>query len=89
LQNCAFVDFKTPAGFQSAVAANPHTVNGIEIKIEERRQNPGQFRGGFARGGAPRGRGNMGGQGPRGGFNPRGGRGGSIRGNRGGAPQEA
>ncbi|KAI8937834.1 hypothetical protein NX059_005527 [Plenodomus lindquistii] len=91
-KNCAFVDFKTPAGFQAAVAANPHTVNGIEIKVEERRANPAQFggRGGFARGGAPRGRGGVGGGAPRGGFNPRG-RGGPSRGGRGGAsaPQEA
>jgi len=88
-KNCAFVDFKTPAGFQAAVAANPHTINGIEIKVEERRTNPGQFnRGGFARGGAPRGRGGMGGQAPRGNFQPRG-RGGPMRGGRGGAPQEA
>jgi len=71
------------------VAANPHTINGIEIKVEERRTNPGQFnRGGFARGGAPRGRGGMGGQAPRGNFQPRG-RGGPMRGGRGGAPQEA
>lgn len=92
LQNCAFVDFKTPAGFQAAVAANPHTINGIEIKVEERRQNPGQFNrgGGFPRGGAPRGgRGGMGGQAPRGNFQPRG-RGGPMRGGRGGAaPQES
>ncbi|CAE7206402.1 hypothetical protein PTNB73_07342 [Pyrenophora teres f. teres] len=87
-KNCAFVDFKTPAGFQAAVAANPHTINGIEIKVEERRTNPGQFnRGGFGRGGAPRGRGGMG-QAPRGNFPPRG-RGGPMRGGRGGAPQEA
>jgi hypothetical protein len=86
LQNCAFVDFKTPAGYQAAVAANPHTVNGVEMKVEERRQNPGQFnnRGGSFRG-APRGRG---GQPPRGNFQPRG-RGGAVRGGRGGAPQEA
>ncbi|KAI4956028.1 hypothetical protein J4E91_000238 [Alternaria rosae] len=91
-KNCAFVDFKTPAGFQAAVAANPHTINGIEIKVEERRQNPGQFNrgGGFPRGGAPRGgRGGMGGQAPRGNFQPRG-RGGPMRGGRGGAaPQES
>ncbi|KAF1834459.1 NTF2-domain-containing protein [Decorospora gaudefroyi] len=88
LQNCAFVDFKTPAGFQAAVAANPHTINGVELKVEERRQNPGQFnRGGFARGGAPRGRGGMGGQAPRGNFQPRP-RGGPMRGGRGGASQE-
>lgn len=88
-KNCAFVDFKTPAGFQAAVAANPHTVNGVEIKVEERRQNPGSFRGGFPRGGAPRGRGGIGGQAPRGGFNPRG-RGGPPRGRGGaGAGQES
>ncbi|KAH9868572.1 hypothetical protein J1614_007644, partial [Plenodomus biglobosus] len=91
-KNCAFVDFKNPAGFQAVVAANPHSVNGVEIKVEERRANPGQFggRGGFPRGGAPRGRGGVGGGAPRGGFNPRG-RGGPARGGRGGAPapQEA
>jgi len=86
-KNCAFVDFKTPAGFQAAVAANPHNVNDVEIKVEERRQRPEQFRGGFQRGGAPRGRGGAGGQGPRGGFTPRG-RGGPGRGGR-GAPQDA
>ncbi|KAH7402461.1 hypothetical protein BKA66DRAFT_403968 [Pyrenochaeta sp. MPI-SDFR-AT-0127] len=87
-KNCAFVDFKTPAGFQGAVGANPHTVNGVELKIEERRQRPEQFRGGFSRGGAPRGgRGGIGGQAPRGGFPPRG-RGGPARGGR-GASQEA
>ncbi|OAL06070.1 hypothetical protein IQ06DRAFT_290106 [Phaeosphaeriaceae sp. SRC1lsM3a] len=84
-KNCAFVDFKTPAAYQAAVAANPHTVNGIELKVEERRPRPEQFRGGFSRGGAPRGRGGVG-QGPRGGFQPRG-RGGPARGR--GAPQEA
>ncbi len=67
--------------------ANPHSVNGVELKVEERRQRPEQFRGGFARGGAPRGRGGPGGQAPRGGFSPRG-RGGPIRGGR-GASQEA
>lgn len=84
------MDFKTPAGFQAAVAANPHNVNDVEIKIEERRTRPNeQFRGGFPRGGAPRGRGGASGQGPRGGFQPRG-RGGPARGApRGGAAQEA
>ncbi|PVH97822.1 hypothetical protein DM02DRAFT_65262 [Periconia macrospinosa] len=81
-KNCAFVDFKTAAGFQAAVNANPHTVNGIEIKVEERRTRPPQpF---FSRGGgAPRGRGGMGGS-QRGNNFQRGGRGGSVRG-RGGA----
>ncbi|KAF1958902.1 hypothetical protein CC80DRAFT_21917 [Byssothecium circinans] len=83
-KNCAFVDFKTPAGFQAAIAANPHTVNGIEIKVEERRLRP-QPPFGYPRGGPPRGRGGIGGQ-PRGGFQGRG-RGGPMRGR--GAPQEA
>jgi hypothetical protein len=90
-KNCAFVDFKTPAGFQNAVKNNPHTIAGIEIKVEERRLRP-NFNAPFSRGGgAPRGRGGVGGQGgPRGGFQPRGGRGGSIsRGTPRGAPQEA
>jgi hypothetical protein len=90
-KNCAFIDFKTPAGFQNAVKNNPHTIAGIEIKVEERRLRP-NFNAPFSRGGAPRGgRGGVGGQGgPRGGFQPRGGRGGSIsRGAPRGAPQEA
>ncbi|KAF2271035.1 hypothetical protein CC78DRAFT_550008 [Lojkania enalia] len=85
-KNCAFVDFKTAAGFQNAVNSNPHTVNGLDIKVEERRLRPTSFTP-YPRG-APRGRGNIGGQG-RGGFQPRGGRGGSVgRGGR-AAPQEA
>lgn len=87
MQNCAFVDFKTPAGFQGAIAANPHSVNGVELKVEERRQRPEQFRGGFSRGAPRGGRGGVGGQAPRGGFQPRG-RGGPVRGGR-GAPQDA
>lgn len=84
-KNCAFVDFKTTAGFQAAVNANPHTVNGLEIKVEERRTRPNQQFPSF-RGGAPRGRGGIGGQ-PRGGFQR--GRGGPMnRGGR-GAPQES
>ncbi|KAF1366098.1 hypothetical protein EJ07DRAFT_150556 [Lizonia empirigonia] len=42
-KNCAFVDFKTPGGYQAAVAANPHTVDGLELKVEERRTRPQQF----------------------------------------------
>ncbi|KAF2476191.1 uncharacterized protein BDR25DRAFT_64334 [Lindgomyces ingoldianus] len=85
-KNCAFVDFKTATGFQNAVSNNPHTVNGVEIKVEERRLRPQSFAP-YQRGGAPRGRGGM--QGPRGGFQPRGGRGGPVgRGGR-AAAQEA
>lgn len=83
-QNCAFVDFKTPAGYQAAVAANPHTVDGVELKVEERRTRPQQFPAFPRGGGSQRGRGGPGG--PRGGFVPRG-RGGAPRGR--GAPQEA
>ncbi|KAF2022046.1 hypothetical protein BU24DRAFT_36404 [Aaosphaeria arxii CBS 175.79] len=80
-KNCAFVDFKTPAAFQAAVNANPHSVNGLELKVEERRLRPSNFAP-YPRGGAPRGRGGVGNQGARGGFQPRGGRGGSVRGGR-------
>ncbi|KAF2192435.1 hypothetical protein K469DRAFT_716977 [Zopfia rhizophila CBS 207.26] len=76
-KNCAFVDFKTAAGFQNAVSNNPHTVNGLEIKVEERRLRPNSFAP-YQRGG-PRGRGGaLGGQPPRGGFPARGGRGGAV-----------
>lgn len=85
-QNCAFVDFKTPAAFQAAVNANPHTVNGLEIKVEERKLRPQSSFGNNFRGGpGGRGRGFPGQN--RGGFQ-RGGRGGSVRG-RGGAAQES
>ncbi|KAF1933930.1 uncharacterized protein M421DRAFT_50541 [Didymella exigua CBS 183.55] len=86
-KNAAFVDFKTAAGYQAAIAANPHTVDGVELKVEERRQRPqGQFQGNFPRGGgSQRGRGGPGG--PRGGFVPGRGRGGAPRGR--GAPQES
>ncbi|KAF1975472.1 hypothetical protein BU23DRAFT_566594 [Bimuria novae-zelandiae CBS 107.79] len=86
-KNCAFVDFKTSAAFQAAVNANPHTVNGIELKVEERKAR-GPQQGGFNnfRGGPGRGRG-FPGQSRGGGFQ-RGGRGGSMRG-RGAAPQES
>ncbi|KAJ4326360.1 hypothetical protein N0V94_000035 [Neodidymelliopsis sp. IMI 364377] len=84
-KNCAFVDFKTPAGYQAAVAANPHTVDGLELKVEERRTRPQQFPTFPRGGGAHRGRGGPGGA-PRGGFAPRG-RGGAPRGR--GAPQES
>ncbi|UPX13735.1 uncharacterized protein EKO05_0004234 [Ascochyta rabiei] len=83
-KNCAFVDFKTPAGYQAAVAANPHTVDGAELKVEERRTRPQQYPAFPRGGGSQRGRGGPGG--PRGGFVPRG-RGGAPRGR--GAPQES
>ncbi|TGZ82374.1 NTF2-domain-containing protein [Ascodesmis nigricans] len=79
-KNCAFVDFETPAGFAAARAANPITIEGVSIVIEERRRGPvngsfgrGPQRGGYGprdgqgRGGPPRG-GTRGGYAPRGGF---------------------
>lgn len=90
MQNCAFVEYKTQAGYNAAVAANPHTVNGESIVVEQRRPKTDQFRGGSfnaPRGGAPgRGRGGFesgrsGSQGGRGGFP------GQTRGGRGGAPR--
>lgn len=80
------MDFKTAAAFQAAVNANPHTVNGIELKVEERKLRPQQqgFGNNF-RGGPGRGRGFPGQS--RGGNFPRGGRGGSMRGR--GAAQES
>ncbi|KAE9989926.1 hypothetical protein EG327_002113 [Venturia inaequalis] len=72
-KNSAFGEFKTLAGFQAAVAANPHSVGGVEdIFVEERRPAvPFNTRGG-ARGGRggferPAGQGRGGGA-PRGAF---------------------
>lgn len=88
MQNCAFVDFKSPEGYNAAVAANPLTIGNDRLYVEERRIRPGstpyvprgQFQGG-------RGRGGMQGP-PRGGFQGRGSFGGP-RGGRGGAPTGA
>ena len=87
-QNCAFVEFETAAGYQAAVAANPHVINGEQIWVEERRPRPNAYGGAFngrgggmrgGRGGPEGGRPNNqagGGQGGRGGFPKDGGRGG-------------
>ncbi|KAK4639305.1 hypothetical protein QC761_707110 [Podospora bellae-mahoneyi] len=91
-KNCAFVEFKTPAGYNAAAAANPHTVNGENIVVEPRRPKSNAYGGaGYpARGGATGGRGSRGGYesqrsgsqgGGRGGFTGQG------RGGRGGAPR--
>ncbi|KAL8943589.1 MAG: hypothetical protein Q9216_000954 [Gyalolechia sp. 2 TL-2023] len=101
LQNCAFVEFETLEGYNAAVSANPHSIGGEQIYVEERRPrnapyggfNPrGGLRGGRGGGeGRPgsQGRGNFPKDGGRGGFVPRG-RGGSMtpRGGR-GQPQAA
>lgn len=75
------MEYKTPEGYQTAVAANPHTVNGENIVVEPRRPKSTAYGGvnyGSTRGGASgRGRGGFegnrtGGQGPRGNFSGQG-----------------
>ncbi|KAI1120402.1 hypothetical protein F5Y10DRAFT_258507 [Nemania abortiva] len=44
-KNCAFVEFKTAAGYQAAAAANPHVVNGENIMVEPRRPKAGAYGG--------------------------------------------
>ncbi|KAI1772490.1 hypothetical protein F4818DRAFT_173684 [Hypoxylon cercidicola] len=89
-KNCAFVEFSTPAGYQAAVAANPHVVNGENIMVEPRRPKAGAYGGSNY----TAGRGNMPNRPGRGGFDGRsgsqGGRGnfgGQGRGRGGGAPR--
>ncbi|KAK3313530.1 ntf2 and rrm domain-containing protein [Apodospora peruviana] len=89
-KNCAFVEFKNQAGYNAAVAANPHIVNGETIVVEQRRPKASAYggsnfnatRGGSAsrgRGGYEAGRTSS--QGGRGGFP------GQTRGRGGGAPR--
>lgn len=66
-KNCAFVEFKEPAGYQGAAKASPLKVNGQDIYVEARRPKTGAYGGAQFnnnRGGAGnnRGRGNFGGQ---------------------------
>ncbi|KAL2137165.1 hypothetical protein VTI74DRAFT_7712 [Chaetomium olivicolor] len=83
-KNCAFVEFKTQAGYQAAIAANPHVVNGENVIVEQRRPKANAYGGtnyNAARGGPSRG--------GRGGFESRsgsqgGGRGGFTGQSRGG-----
>ncbi|KAI4234418.1 MAG: hypothetical protein LQ349_003807 [Xanthoria aureola] len=95
-KNCAFVEFETAEGYNAAVAANPHSIGGEQIYVEERRPRPAGYGGFNPRGGMRGGRGGTDGRpgsqgrgsfpkdGGRGGFAPRG-RGGNItpRGGRG------
>lgn len=91
-KNCAFVEYKTTEGYNSAMAASPLTVNGENIVIEPRRPKANAYGGasyGSGRGGASgRGRGGYDGRSnnnSRGSFGGQGrGRGGASRG-RGGA----
>ncbi len=100
-KNCAFVEFADPAGYNAAVAANPHSIGGEQIYVEERRPRPTAYGGGFGgrggmRGGrgsndgrpGSQGRGNYPKDGGRGGFMPRG-RGGSMTPRGRGQPQAA
>ncbi|KAK4156745.1 hypothetical protein C8A00DRAFT_12360 [Chaetomidium leptoderma] len=63
-KNCAFVEFKTQAGYTAAFGGNPHTVNGETIVVEPRRPKANAYGGAnynAARGG-PSGRGGRGGE---------------------------
>jgi hypothetical protein len=54
------VEFADAAGYNAAVAANPHTIGTEQITVEERRPRPNAFGGSnasFTRGGANAGRG--------------------------------
>ncbi|ERT01854.1 hypothetical protein HMPREF1624_00148 [Sporothrix schenckii ATCC 58251] len=44
-KNCAFIEFGSTAGYQAAVAANPHTINGETIVVEARRPKAGAYGG--------------------------------------------
>ncbi|KAI5919954.1 hypothetical protein F4810DRAFT_458143 [Camillea tinctor] len=88
-KNCAFVEFAAQAGYQAAMAANPHIVNGESVSVEPRRPKSSAYGGSnyaSGRGNLPnRGRGGFdggrsGSQGGRGNF------GGQNRG-RGGMPR--
>ncbi|KAI1110753.1 hypothetical protein F5Y14DRAFT_342157 [Nemania sp. NC0429] len=63
-KNCAFVEFKSAAGYQAAAAANPHVVNGENIVVEPRRPKAGAYGGSNYNAG----RGNLHNRGGRGGF---------------------
>ncbi|KAI1094738.1 hypothetical protein F5B19DRAFT_23420 [Rostrohypoxylon terebratum] len=88
-KNCAFVEFATSAGYQAALAANPHTVNGESIVVEPRRPKAGAYGGSnytTGRGGAQSRPGRGGFEGRSGSQGGRGNFGGQGRG-RGGAPR--
>ncbi|KAL4870188.1 hypothetical protein BDV12DRAFT_62914 [Aspergillus spectabilis] len=86
-KNCAFVEFSDRAGYNAAVAANPHQIGTEQVKLEERRTRGNVYSGnanyGPGRGGAGRGRGDRVGSQGRGGFQ-RDGRGGFAPRGRGG-----
>ncbi|KAL4974380.1 hypothetical protein BDW66DRAFT_88923 [Aspergillus desertorum] len=86
-KNCAFIEFADRAGYNAAVAANPHQIGTEQVKVEERRPRGSVYGGnanyGPGRGGAGRGRGDRAGSQGRGGFQ-RDGRGGFAPRGRGG-----
>ncbi|KAL4996282.1 hypothetical protein BDV10DRAFT_113232 [Aspergillus recurvatus] len=86
-KNCAFIEFADRAGYNAAVAANPHQIVTEQVKVEERRPRGSVYGGnanyGPGRGGAGRGRGDRAGSQGRGGFQ-RDGRGGFAPRGRGG-----
>ncbi|KAL4903521.1 hypothetical protein BDW74DRAFT_41063 [Aspergillus multicolor] len=86
-KNCAFIEFADRAGYNAAVAANPHQIGTEQVKVEERRPRGNVYGGnanyGPGRGGAGRGRGDRAGSQGRGGFQ-REGRGGFAPRGRGG-----
>ncbi|KAK5654098.1 hypothetical protein OQA88_7529 [Cercophora sp. LCS_1] len=90
-KNCAFVEFKTQAGYNAAVAANPHTVNGESVVVEQRRPKANAYGGSnynATRGGAAgRGRGGFEGNRTSSQGSGRGGFSGQSRGRGGGAPR--
>ncbi|RDW93192.1 NTF2 and RRM domain protein [Aspergillus mulundensis] len=85
--NCAFIEFADRAGYNAAVAANPHQIGTEQVKVEERRPRGNVYGGnanyGPGRGGTGRGRGDRAGSQGRGGFQ-REGRGGFAPRGRGG-----
>ncbi|KAK7225591.1 hypothetical protein V2G26_013594 [Clonostachys chloroleuca] len=58
-KNCAFVEYKTAEGLQAALGASPHSVNGEQIIVEQRRPKANTYGNNFSggRGGSQRGRG--------------------------------
>ncbi|KAL4991594.1 hypothetical protein BDW68DRAFT_184772 [Aspergillus falconensis] len=86
-KNCAFIEFADRAGYNAAVAANPHQIGTEQVKVEERRPRGSVYGGnanyGPGRGGSGRGRGDRAGSQGRGGFQ-RDGRGGFAPRGRGG-----
>ncbi|KAL6715614.1 hypothetical protein ACLMJK_006575 [Lecanora helva] len=94
-KNCAFVEFADSTAYNAAVAANPHSIGGEQIFVEERRPRANAYGGNNAQRGGMRGgrgigdgRGGYPKDGGRGGYVPRG-RGGNMTPRGRGQPQAA